>query len=287
MLRAAQKDSSYLASLEGRVSRLLLGGLGPRAWAGAREWIGPLTRCCYYSLTTLQSCQTLGEEYTGVVQVHRGSLRLPSSLARVSLVMLQTLAPTLLNLALRMLEKRLQDPSLSLSREMQGRLVRLVAALRKALGVLEKINTCAFYFQGAYYHLSKRLTGVGYVKVATEGEQDSTRPVFRLLGLVSGLHLVLSLVQSLNQTIAGGGVPEDLLQLDQGQGEEGGGWVAPRERCSLCLAKLGSRGLTTATPCGHLYCWSCILEALQSSGQCPVCRKIVLPHRLVPCRNYN
>ena len=34
-------------------------------------------------------------------QVHRGSLRLPSSLARVSLVMLQTLAPTLLNLALR------------------------------------------------------------------------------------------------------------------------------------------------------------------------------------------
>ena len=46
-----------------------------------------------------------------------------------------------------MLERRLQDPSLSLSREMQGRLVRLVAALRKALGVLEKINTCAFYFQ--------------------------------------------------------------------------------------------------------------------------------------------
>ena len=30
--------------------------------------------------------------------------------------------------------------------------------------------------------------------------------------------------------------------------------------------------VTTATPCGHLACWTCLLEGLKATGECVVCR---------------
>ena len=36
--------------------------------------------------------------------------------------------------------------------------------------------------------------------------------------------------------------------------------------------------MTTATPCGHLACWTCLLEGLKATGECVVCR-----HEHIPC----
>ena len=55
-----------------KVSSLVVSLCGPTIWAQWQKWLGPGTSLLYYSLTTLRCCQTLGEEYTEVVQVIGG-----------------------------------------------------------------------------------------------------------------------------------------------------------------------------------------------------------------------
>ncbi|KAG5439999.1 hypothetical protein PCK2_000691 [Pneumocystis canis] len=50
--------------------------------------------------------------------------------------------------------------------------------------------------------------------------------------------------------------------------------------CSICL---DSPTDLSATPCGHLFCYSCILQAVSWTGAaCPVCRQRISKQRILP-----
>jgi peroxin-10 len=52
-------------------------------------------------------------------------------------------------------------------------------------------------------------------------------------------------------------------------------------QCQLCLGNVPD----TVTPCGHLFCWTCLTEWLRTRNQCPICREIVIPSKIVPLFN--
>lgn len=60
---------------------------GTRVWLDIHKYVEVLCELTYYSLTTLSLRQTLGEEYTGVLQVGRNRQRLPN--APVSMIFLR------------------------------------------------------------------------------------------------------------------------------------------------------------------------------------------------------
>jgi peroxin-10 len=59
------------------------------------------------------------------------------------------------------------------------------------------------------------------------------------------------------------------------------------EKNKMCYICLEIRKDSSLTKCGHLFCWKCIINYLQSNPTCPFCRQVCKPQNVVHLKNYN
>ena len=283
VLRAAQKDASFTESLGRTVGSLCLEVLGPRVWMRHKWVCEPATRLLYYLATTGSDLQTLGEEYTGIIQVEAGARRIPSPPVRMLMIFLQTFGPYVLRFLLKEVKSCLLREAVKRGSS-KKKIEKIFTTLDYCLGYVDKLNICLFYFNGVFYHLSKRLTGIRYVRYSgLQQMEDKTTSSFQLLGVVTSVQLLLSILHRFCNQPATDNNPDDDETPDS---DEARSYVPPHLRCILCLARLGSRGGVSAGVCGHLFCWTCIHTSIRNSPQCPLCRHTLAPNTIVPCRNY-
>ncbi|KAL0603589.1 Peroxisome biogenesis factor 10 [Plecturocebus cupreus] len=221
VIRAAQKDEYYRGGLRSAAGSALHSLAGARKWLEWRKEAELLSDVAYFGLTTLAGYQTLGEEYVSIVQVDPSGRRVPSWLRRGTLLTLHAVLPYLLDKALLPLEQELQaDPdsgrpsqgslvpggrgrsgarrwvrrhTAGLPEQQRRALLRAAFVLRQGLAGLQRLHVAWFYIHGVFYHLAKRLTGITYLRVRPMPREDlRARMSYRLLGLVSLLHLALS-----------------------------------------------------------------------------------------------
>lgn len=144
---------------------------------------------------------------------------------------------------------------------------------------VSQFHLALFYTRGAFYHIAKRLTGLRYVMIKYGLPENVTQSSpYKYLGWIMGVQIMIKMIDRMGQLKRNSHTSSKLL-LDRSDDIK----TSSHLQCMLCLNTCKSE---TSTPCGHIFCWECIVDWSREKEECPLCRSTVLPRQLVHLQNF-
>ncbi|XP_043587954.1 peroxisome biogenesis factor 10 [Bombus pyrosoma] len=267
ILRSHQRDDDFVKYLREKIADVL-------QILERRIGLLPLIhsdipfKLIYFFFTSGMGNQTLGEEYTGIVQANLDAQKVPSIYARVLAVILECLGEKALIRLLKRLELSVNHPHSKLTPAAAIFLNSFITKMYTMIPIFILVHKGLFYMFGHYYSLGKRIARVDYAKVYGHRPTDTISWGLKLLGIATLAQCALKIWQSRNSESPF----NKYLTVTE---------THSKLMCQLCLEKVP----TTTTPCGHLFCWFCLTDWLNTKPQCPLCREHVVPTRIVHVMN--
>jgi len=167
------------------------------------------------------------------------------------------------------------------TREIRAWFVNHLPAIQSLLSFALNLHLALFYFQGRYYQFSRRLFGLTYKFNRNFLE---ARPSYQILGLLLLIQLLVTGSKAVREKLGNSQQAQQQDVNSQLSASDNTEEEISSFKCSLCL---GERRNTAATSCGHLFCWSCITEWINSKPECPLCRTPVQMQALTAVYRYS
>lgn len=265
LVRSNQKDLHYRDYVTSLLSDLTEPLLPRRYWLLYQRELQLLAELLYYSLTTLNGNQTLGEEYCNIVQTNGPAI--PSISRRMVSVVLHVVGRYVLERGAGLVRKYTTNSTVEY----------VMGNIEEIMTISNQIHLSFFYLFGVYQWLSKRITSIRYLMIRYSLTVTPPNP-YKMLGLLIILQLAIKLMTRIKRSVWS----TETKDIINKAGATNGATVSSI-KCSLCLENCTC---PTVPPCGHLYCWSCIIEWVSEKGNCPLCRNPTQPRQCVPLQNF-
>ncbi|XP_001353650.3 peroxisome biogenesis factor 10 [Drosophila pseudoobscura] len=286
IVRSVQKDARYTNELAEDFSDVLR-LTGPRNWIKFNQMCKLLAELSYHGFASVNSLQTLGEEYTGIIQVDGNYKQIPSRLMQLLAIVLEFGGDALFIRLLQKLDLYIANHE-EIRPEAKLQLKKLIHRLKQSPSYIKALHKSLFYLNSSKYQLSKRTTGINYVLIRHWLQPEFSLYGYKILGVITFLQVTVSLaisswdawrehkrqqLETLKQT--------GKRFLHRASSVKSSNHDAPQ--CILCLEP---RINCSLTPCGHIFCWSCILEWLEERDECPLCRESLKKSQVIQLQNY-
>lgn len=309
-MRANQKDSFFISSLHNQiqeVARLLKG----QRWVNSSpDEITIFSKALYLVVTTVFGARTLGEEYVDIMYVNRLGKRMPRNLSRVLFVGSYVFLPYLISRLVRKLRARREED--------QSWMSTFLSNYTNVIDTITNIHVALFYFEGLFYSISKRLTGLRYV-FGHNKDADKLQKTgnYSVLGGIILIQFAVKMLIKIKQYSENRSLPQEAT--DSGPRQKGYiddiaslqqlleaqelikrndviaqnvtidlsddtllPYIPSSSRsCMLCLSLMVN---PAAANCGHMFCWECIVGWVREHPECPLCRQVCMEQNLLPLR---
>ena len=282
LVRSNQKDIYYISNTSNLVSEIAKGLVRPASWIRYQNELQLVAELIYFGFTTIYGNQTLGEEYCNSVLVGQSERPYISAsfIRRLIGILLQVGGAYTWRKLMLWLNTRIEarDLPFNLIENNYHTLAKVIALCETVFSFLTQLHLALFYTHGAFYHIAKRLTGLRYVviKYGVVPENITQSSPYKYLGWIMGIQLMIKIIDRIH-------VKRDSwnskLSLERSKGIKSSSSL----QCMLCLNTCKSE---TSTPCGHIFCWDCIVDWSREKEECPLCRSSVLPRQLVHLQNF-